>query len=501
MSPKHLCTLLVALCTSAASIAATAASTSAIILRDNTPLRAAPREAAQQQAVLWQGEAVEIRGERLDYVQVYDYRRERGGFVRAQHVRRLRGSADEAPELLAVLRHLRDTPGNEALAIGLAGAFIQAAPANVMQGEAGIEVLDILGTVAQRLAQRATALGSTSTAATRSAETTLAAHLDVAARYGVKLASQEHEGRMRICYDGAAFQRVLTLRSTPEQRARAALTLTHSECVEPNLRADQRTQLDEWRTVVLDKVDVTTLPGYVKNRVHLRRAEVWSALAYQRARRGEPAQAAAERAITEVAAVNKLELPDEDQRAYNDAAMRVSATRWAAVPAVAPEPNTSPTRPYIITETRQPGETCVLLVDAQHDAKNPLVSRCTYALVWANSATVNREGTALALAVQPLETWRELWVFRKEGNAWRVDVLPPAPTTPEIGYAEFAGWAPGNKLLVAREARGEGKYKRTFELLRLDTLTPEREARDPTQLASFQRWQDPVWKKATLSVR
>ena len=62
----------------------------AIVLRDQTSLRAAPRDSAQQQAVLWQGEVLEVRGERLDYLQVWDHRRERGGFVRASQVHRSR---------------------------------------------------------------------------------------------------------------------------------------------------------------------------------------------------------------------------------------------------------------------------------------------------------------------------------------------------------------------------------------------------------------------------
>ena len=56
-------------------------------------------------------------------------------------------------------------------------------------------------------------------------------------------------------------------------------------------------------------------------------------------------------------------------------------------------------------------------------------------------------------------------------------------------------------MLVAREASGDGKYKRNFELLRLDTLTPMRQAGDPTLLGAFQRWQDPAWKRQTLSLR
>src|SRR6185295_5025355 len=70
----------------------------AIVSQDQAALRAAPRVSAPQHAVLWQGELLEVRGERMDYLQVYDHRRERAGFVRASQARRVLLQPGEAPE-------------------------------------------------------------------------------------------------------------------------------------------------------------------------------------------------------------------------------------------------------------------------------------------------------------------------------------------------------------------------------------------------------------------
>ncbi len=483
-----------------AAVAMAASMGSAIVVQDQASLRSAPRQSAQQQTTLWQGEVLEVRGERMDYLQVWDHKRERGGFIRASEVRRVALTEDEAPALLAVLRFVRDTPGAEALGIGFTAAWLQAAPGPVLAGGQGAQALEALGTLADRLAHRASAVvpGKTPGA-------TLSAHLDVAQGYGVRFVSYAVEGRMQVCYDGEAFRRVLAMaQAAPDQRARAALGLTRPECIDPDLPAHARAGVQEWQAQVLERVEVSALPTYLRNRVQMRRAMVWSALAYQQARKdihGPGVAASAARALTELAGVSKDDLPDEDQSAYNDAAMRVGAVRWALVPSV-PVPAAARARPTLVTEAGAPGETCVLLVDARHGPQAPLLRRCTYGVVWASSARHNREGTALALAVQPLEGWRELWVLRKTTEGWVADVLPPAAAAPETGVAEWAGWVPGGqRMLVAREARAQGRYRRSFEVVRLDGLAVERVTGDVAALPLFQRWQDAAWKRQTLSLR
>src|ERR1700682_5299731 len=205
--------------------AALASSEVAIVLNDQTALRSAPRDSAKPHALLAQGEALEVRGERMDYLQVYDHRLERGGFVRGKQVRRMPREASGAPGLLAVLRFLRDAPGQEALGIGYAAAYLEAAPAESIRGAEGAEALDALGTFADRLAR----LASSSTG--KAAQAALSAHLEVAMHYGIVFTSFERDGRMAICYDGDAFRRVLDLgQGDAAQRARAALALTRLEC-------------------------------------------------------------------------------------------------------------------------------------------------------------------------------------------------------------------------------------------------------------------------------
>lgn len=461
----------------------------AIVTQDQLPLRAAPRESAQAQAVLWQGDALEVRGSRGDFLQVYDHRRERAGYVRAARVRQVDLQPAAAPELLAVMRFLRDTPGAEALGISYGAAFLKAAAPQAIDAEP----FDAIGSMAERLAARA------SSKLPPQAETALAAHLEVVASYGVAMRSYEQDGKVRVCYDGDAFRRELAAAPNAEQRARAALALSNGACIDPAMGAAQRIEHDRWRADLLDTVDMAHLPEHVKNRIHMRRAAVWSSVAFQRARKGEDAAQAAGRAEQALAAVNKTELADEDNAAYAEAGVRVGAVRWALESApVAPAQGKAAPQLAVTAAAGRPGETCVAL----QGAGKPLLSRCTWGVAWLASARVNAQGTALALAVQPTDGWRELWLFHRQGEGWTVDVLPPASSDPDIGYAEFAGWVPGTaKMLAAREVRAEGKFRRSFELLDMASLATERSADRPESLSTFYKWQDPAWKRGTVSLR
>lgn len=476
--------------------AATVSSLIAIVTQDQAALRAAPKDSAQQQVVLWQGDSLEIRGERMDYLQVYDHRRERAGFIKASQVRLIRMDPDDAPDSFAVIRFLRDTPGAEALGISYTAAYLKAAPAN----QIGAEAFDALGSMAERLARRSTHLPSqsgTNTKPAKQIETTIAAHLEVASYYGVQFKSFEREGRIQLCYDGEAFRRVLAMNASSEQKARAALALTRPECIDPATRPLEKFAIDNWRADVLDRVDTSNLPEFLKNRIKMRKASVWSSIAYQRGRKNENVQAAGNRALLELASVNKEELTDEDKQSYADAGVRVGTARWAAELAVNTKSNLQ-----IVTSPGEIGETCVQLIDNTRDAKTPLAKRCTYSVVWQASARANVHNTALTLAVQPLDTWRELWLFHQTSTGWVIDVLPPANTDPNLGYVEFAGWVPAShKMLVAREAKIDGVFKRRFEVVNMDTLQTENGADQPSSLSLFYKWQDPMWKHQTVSLR
>jgi hypothetical protein len=463
----------------------TLAAALAIVVQDRTPLRAAPGPHATELTTLWQGEVLEVRDERAGYLKVYDYRRERGGYVKTESARAISLSESEAPALLAVLRFLRDSAGSEALGISYGAAYLKAAQAGALTAEP----LDAIARMAERLAD------ATSGNGVRHAD--VAAHLEVVAQFGIQMHGFDRSGHMQICYDGELYRQVLSLpHASSEERAHAALGLTRPDCIDPALGILQRALLDEERHELLERIEEWPLSAMMRSRLHARRATVWAAVAYEEARRGQPPGAAAQRALAELLGVHPQELGEDHRAEYLDALVRVGAIRWAAV-----TPKSQVGSLLLSTQPGKPGQTCLVLAETQRPG-SPVLTRCTYGIVWTASAQPIAHGRALVLAVQPLESWRELWVFHQSAGSWTVDVLSPGADDPEMGYVEFAGFAPGTeRLLIVREVKERGRFHRRFEELRLEDLIPVKSASSPELLADFGRWQDPYWRRDTLALR
>ncbi len=457
----------------------------AIAAQDHIPLRAAPSASAPELTRLGQGELLEVRGEGAGYLKVYDYHRERGGYLRSDTVHLIDPSPAQAPQLLAILRFLRDTPGSEALGISYGAAYLKAEPGTVL----GAEAFEAIARMAERLADQASGSGAHVAEAS--------AHLEVVEQFGIRTHTFEHNGHMRVCYDGELYRRVLTVPgASAEDRAHAALGLTRPDCVDPNLSPLLRASIDADFARLLDALGTDGVSALTRTWLNLRRATVWAAIAYQQARTGASTAIAARRALDELLAARPAELGDDRRADYSEALVRVSAIRWAVTPV------TTQTGPLILTAVPgEPGQTC-LAVAARERRDVQLARRCTYGIVWLASAQTIAQGHALVLAVQPLPSWRELWVFHPKGDTWRIDVLSPGIESAEAGYVDFAGYVPATRrLLVAREAKERGGFRRRFEVLRLDDLAPIRQASTPELLLDFRGWQDNQWRRDTLVLR
>jgi hypothetical protein len=432
----------------------------ALVADDGTHLRAAPRASSAIQATLSRGDWLEVRGEAPGFWKVYDHRRERPGYVRPSEVRLQGDGPEDVPALRAVIAFLRDAPSYEPLGIAYVALWQRTG-----SQEGAAEVHDALGAMADRLAERiAQGTGRPS-------------HRETAEQYGVRYLDVDRGGRVVPCYDGDAYRRVLALpAATAAQRARAALGLTRAGCFDSSARPTEVAAWQEWRLQVLAQVD--DAPAPLGEQVRLRRAEALAHLAWWRARQGGDASGAASESIRELALVDAAKLGDAAVL-RDAAALRVAASRFAA--------EKSPFRLLRISAGR-PGETCVGALG---------VERCTYGQVWAASARAARD--VVVVAVQPLPSWTELWVFTARGCA----VLPPAAVDPGVGYVETAGMsADGTRIAVVREAMvPSGKVLRRFQVLRTRDLKVLSSAREPSLARGFQKLASASWTASALALR
>lgn len=489
---QPLCVVILSALAAVVSVAAQAAQVPApetgLVMVDQAALRAAPREAAPLLVPLWRGEALQIRGTRGDWLQVWDAHRERGGFVRAAQVMPVTGGASVVPDLAAQLRMLRHQPGAESLGVGVAAALIERAGSTWLASPAGAEMLDSLVAMQERLAQRVQVAGASQQVAT-------AAHADVAQRYGFALRPvPRSDGSQLLCPNP---QPATLLRGHPgataAQQVRAALALTRGECLAADQLPSQRLAVLEQHAAWLSDIDVSALTPVERNRLMLRRATVYARVSFAR-REGDPKGAA----VMAFAAWTQLipsEMTEDDAVAARDAAVRLSPLRWLLQPA--PQARQMG-RFGLGLERGGPGQTCLVWTSAS--AREPS-RRCSHGVIHLASARLAPDGTAVALAVQPLDGWTELWRLDEAGQ---VQVLPPAGEAPGIGAVEWAGWSAspgGAQVLVAREAEAGGRSIRRFEVYGTLGTEPLRWAGEPGVLGAFQRSADAGWRSVSTLVR
>jgi hypothetical protein len=461
------------------------AATLAIVVQDHAALRAAPRSSATELTRLWQGDVLEIRGEHAGYLKVYDYRRERGGYLREDAIRPVELSETAAPRLVRGAALPAREPGSEALGISYGAAYLKAAPPRAMTAEP----FGAIAQMAERLADQAS--GSTDHGAD------FASRLEVVEQFGIHMRNFERNGRMQVCYDGELFHRVLTFPGRRRRSARMRFSASRGPIASIRIVGPvPRAAIDAERSQLLEQVKDGELTAMTRSRVHARRAGVWASLAYAQDRRGEPSGAAAERALDELLAVHGRHGrgPAAGVRGRRAAGQRHPLGR--ASPAAAAgiiDPQRG---------ARRSGSNLCVLAGLSSPARAAvLIRRCTYGIVRMASVQTIPQGPALVLAVQPLESWRELWVFHESGGNWTIDVLSPGLDNPEEGYVDFAGYAPGTRrLLIAREVKDRGRFRRSFEELRLDDLALVRQASSPELLRDFGRWQDLAWRRDTLAL-
>jgi hypothetical protein len=457
------------------------AATAAIVVGDNVALRASPDLEAARQAVLYRGDWLEVRGERRGWLSVYDHRHERPGWIAAARVRSVPIEEASGPQLRAVVDFLRDTPGSESLGIAYAALYLKVSPAKAIDPP----LLGALGDMANRLAHRASAHATT--------DTMVAAQLEVAESWGIKFASVEREDGAHICYDGEAYRYVLALGATGDQAARATLALTDADCTPQTLGITERQALDESRLALVEKLDPARVTGWLGDALRIRRAQLASALAWTRGKRGDGpgAKQAADAALEAFLRIDKAQLADDDARGYQEAALDVAVARWATE-AVAPKVPVT-----LLTAAGEAGETCVRLVDKATALK------CTHGQIWPASFRVAPSGAVASVEVEPLPGWLELWVFRRGADGgWLVDVLPPTTEGVDVGYVELAGWSPdGKRLLVVREAREADVIRRSFQIVVVGTLAIEAQTSRFAGSGKFKQWASADWRAHTLALR
>ena len=140
------------------------------------------------QTLLYAGDWLEVRGERQGWLQVYDHRHERPGYVRPSQVRTF--PVDEKRGGRAGGGH-RLRARSAGRGVARHRATRRCSCARRRRARVGAEVFDALGGMAERLGRRASSKWA------RPNDATLAAQIEVAESYGIKFNRSSYRASAR----------------------------------------------------------------------------------------------------------------------------------------------------------------------------------------------------------------------------------------------------------------------------------------------------------------
>ena len=486
----------------------------ALVVQDQTPLRAAAHDDAPRQTTLSPGDWLEVRGERQGYLaglrppaRAPGLRAARRRCAATRSTRRRRRSSR------AIVDFLRDAPGQESLGIGYAALYLRAAPAQRGRRRACFDALGDDGRAARRGARRR----ACAKAGRRDA--------GGADRGGREL----RRARSRSFEQRGAHARLLRRRGVPARagarrrpaaaRARAALGLT-----DPRVRRPARGP-----TAALDAGEVagerarrrsTSARAAARRRpADVQRAPPAAAIGdaggarvlrgARRATRRSPGRRARRRSASSQL-VDRSELADEDRLAYDEAALRVGdravGRRAGVAGARSVRARRRARRGRARPDVRAPAPS---RRSAAGGALRALHLRVRVAVVGARRAARRRGRDGRAAAASGGASCS---CFVRREHGWTADSMTPAAIDPELGYVELAGFSPdGTRLLVVREARASGPLgsphtlapwiEKRFQVLAVDGLRVEKQSSSLAGFPTFKRWQSPEWARATLANR
>ncbi len=481
--------------------------TVALVVQDQAPLRAAAHENAPRQTMLTAGDWLEVRGEQLGFLQVYDHRRERPGYVRTATVRSYGRRRDRGAEA----RGARRVPARRAGRGVARHRLRRALPA----GGAGRRRSAPRSSTRSGRWRSGSASGASARVA-RAGDGSLAAQLEVAESYGVHFVSFERKRRDAASATTARRSAACSRSAGRGRRGSAPRSgLTDRRCVGPRARHDRGSGAREVAVGGAGRRG----PREARSGGSRVRTRAPAPPSLHRPVRPRCPRGAGRRPPRRAAGVRDGQARARARGPVRPRRRRPPHVRRGRAPIrVRPLGGRAPPRAVSICHGRRRDwppahparRACVSGLARLR--RPPRSSTARTGVVWPSSVRVAPHDAAVVMAVELLPGWSELLVLHATPSGWTADTITPAALDPDIGYVELAGFSPdGSHLLVVREARASGPLgaphtlapwiRHVYDVVGTADLHVEKEVSSLREVPASRRWETAEWRKRTLALR